>query len=429
MSLATPGAGNLETTIVGGLYSSGAVSLPAGSEVTLTEATVAAEAGFSVAPADAAVRWYSGVADAGPPPVAQVRTIQPSPLTAGSLATTVDALENVACPGGTMQEFSAGPHADRTSHLCFVADGVTGYLQAAGLGVTIPSTTETYMLLPDTPTAGQVTVYVSDTAMNLSETSPLLCSPQPGCSLPGHTAADTIGQPNMADDTHPGELAFWTNPANDSTLLGTFNVPASGVVAFDGDVVIGYCSTGAAEYSTGAACAAINGAVPGLSMTTPLTVLAGGFESPADIVVGTSITATPGLDTPAMLALVASDRALVGYFAHPGQRAMTIDAELFGAGLATASGTPTVAGFPTTLTLTGTGDTDAASVITLNGSMVGRDLQLGIAGTEALDAQYRPEARTATAPHYPGVGADWARLKSYRITGDDVCAARECSNF
>lgn len=428
ISMAAPGAANSEFNLTGGLYSAGEVTLPAGSAVTFDEATVAAEFGFSTAPTDTDVRWYGDAPDPGPPAIRQIRAIQPAPLTAGSLATTVDALENVACPGGTMQEFSSGPHENRTSHLCFVADGATGFLPATGPGVTVPATTQTYMVLPDTPTAGQLTVYVSDTPLDLSETSELLCSPQPGCSLPAHAAADTVGQPNMADNTHPGELDFWTNPATGSALLGAFKVPASGVVAFDADVVVGYCSTSAAEYTTGAACASINGAVPGVSLTTPLTILAGGFEAPADVIVGAPLSAVEA-DPAAMLALVASDRALIPYFAHPGQRAMTVDADLFGAGLGIASGTPSVGGFPNVLPLTGAGDNDAASSITLTGSMVGRDLQLGISGTEVLNVSYRPEARAASAPHYTGTGAEWVRLKSFRITGDDVCVARQCSNF
>lgn len=407
LTLGSAGASDT-VSVDGGMYAaSGVLGAPGGGFSLEDGSVVATDGVFALAPSDPELSWYARTPLLGAaPPIASVRDVQRTTLSAGSLATTVDVLENAACPGSTAVNYTAAELAttkvaSTTSHLCLRAGA--SLVNDAGQAVAVPAGTTAYLLLTDAPVAGKLTVYATTATIDLSATSTLLCTPRPSCAS---SAMDT--------DDHPGKLSFWETAP--STLLGTFYLPASGVVAADGDVYLGACSTNRNEYALGEVCAALSGTEPGMTLSRPLTVLAGTLRNPADVVVGSTIHVRSG----GQLAAVGSARVVFPYWMQAPSGQSVVAAHLLGAGVKTTGSS--VVSFPSIAS-----PSERTAPLVINGSVTGVDLPVGLA--TASEVRYRFPPERATPPWFGGADATWRRTALLRLAGTDACGQRTCTSW
>lgn len=383
-------------TISGSIYAVGTIDLPASGGVSLTDTLVATESGYSQPPNGVGGSWFGGGQG-------DVRTVQPNPVRYGTLTTATEIAHSVGCPDATMTNLAASVYV---SNLCFLA-GVN-VPRSDGTIAMVPATTTAYMLVLGD---GFVNVYATSAPFDTSTSSALTCA---NCSLP-----DLAGS-KMIAGTHPGQLSWWEQSG--VGLLGQFRLPANGVIAFDGDVSIGYCSDAGRQYALGQQCAlALGSSTPGMTAHQSLTVVAGSAAHPRDIVIGSPIGAIDGV----AIGLVATDQVIFPYFSRPHGHDLSVQAHLLAAGLNDPS-RPSVEAFPLSLPFSGALDTNWGQALRVVGSVTGVQLPIGVSGFTSVEYSPDSSATSGAAPWFAGLDATWVKTATERISGFDVCAQRTC---
>jgi hypothetical protein len=405
---ASVGAANLSTaspsqtaSIAGSLYATGAVSPNVGSGgVTISDLVAASESAYSASPTDATQTWYG-------PGQNDVRTVQTSPISQNTLSASAALAWDVACRVQSPQNISTSGYS---SGLCFTG-GAALPTRTSG-DATTPKNTKSYLvLLAD----GYVRVYSTSRSIDTSATSALLCS---SCSLQSH--AQTL----FDSSSHPGEESFWTTSGG--ALLGDFNLPANGVIAFDGDVEVGVCSDSGDQYAKGRGCQAVLGAPEaGMLARQNVTIVAGSTDSPKSLIIGSPLRANPNVQ----VGLVASDQVVLPYWMRPAGSQSYIDAHVLAAGLGDVS-RGSVAAFPSTLSYSGANDTNWASRAIFTGSVNGVNLPVGITGFR--DVVYRASEASTTLggpPWFGGTDPSWTKVSVGRLSGVQSCGTRTCGDL
>jgi hypothetical protein len=398
-------------TVDGGMYAREGITGPAAQGVELAEgAILATETGNATAAVlgleDVSV--FTSDAGAG----SNVDELQRSSLSPGSLMASAAILEDAACPGTEAVNYVGTKWADSraenfSSHLCLRGGerlALSSWTEEQNDRVTIPENIQAYAIVTDSPSPGLMQVYSTTKTIDLSATSPLACTPRPSC-------ADVI----MTAGNHPGAISFWTSGS--SQLLGTFRVPVSGVVFADADVFLGVCSSERKEYVLGEVCAVSSGDEPGMTISTPLTIVAGSLRSPQNIVVNSSIH--PRED--GQLGAVASAKAILPYWMSGQRSQAVVGAHLLAAGSGVTG--DSFSTFPSTPLVA-----DRFSSLVVNGSVTGSGMKLGNSLASAMTYKTAADAKT-TPPWFGGSDATWRRRETLRFAGVDACDARKCTDW
>lgn len=439
-TVASP-APSSSVSLQGGMYANGSIDgPPTGVTLAAGSAAVAADGSLGWTPTGSGVGYYSRTPNpTSSPRIGNVRDVAAVPMAPGQLSAAIVHYGRVACPGLDETGAVSPAHnltvgdATRLAHMCLVPGAVL--TDVNNVPRTVPSTTRSVMLVfEDSNLAAvgvgeRIAVYTSDARPDLSDNSPLACGSSSTCSL--YEVQYDLGQ-----QRDPGRREFWKDPTIGSRYLGTFNVPASGVVQAAADVYFGYCSTQVPlsgdthEWLAGANCvpnstnptAADPGPTsmrdPGLTVSSRLTVVAGTFAEPRDLVVNAPINAT---DT-ASVALVGTARVLLPYWTHAPDALFRVDAHLFGAGAGRLFAGESVSSFPSSDRYpSAAASPDAWSTeLGVRGSITGRQLRTGLAGFDKVTWRYSPGDASGAAPWFGGSDVAWSRISAHRIVAADV---------
>lgn len=354
--------------VSGELYSGGTMTLP-DSSVTVTDAWLDAETGFSPDPstvpagADPTNRFYTSLFDLGAdPPLRDLRSVLNVPLTEASLRALYPTLTQLACPSGT-------PHlvGSRASWLCLQTGGEV--VAADGTTETLPSDVLAWLLVFSAP--DRVDVYTSDVVSEAPD-----CS---DCPLPGQSNA------SVNNGTHPGGYGYWT-------LFDSLPVPASGLIFTDTQTHIGLCGDEFAG-SGGTPCHVWSGTQPGMAVDSSFTVLAGTFTHPADVFL--SGPATP--DAGVAFGAVATGSVLVPYWARASEVNLTVHGAYMAFGL--GSSEPAFRTFPTTVDKTNSAN--LAPLLVWDGSVTAPEADLSLGLFEQVDVTGAPSLWRLAPPLFP----------------------------
>ena len=349
------GAGTV--TLSGITYSAGSINLTGGA--TYDAATLVAEDGFTAVGAGAGARLLSGESDPTAP-VGASRPLVPR-FNASSLLGAFDALQLRACPDAPSVNVNG-----RLSHACFVAG--ESFVTAAGAQVIVPEDVTRYLLWPARGSAQTFDVFVSTSSAAL---------PGASCASPCDFAA--VSAAALANDTHPAELAAWTQ-------LGRFNLPSGAVVAFDRDVHVGAC--GNAFTSPSANC-------DDVSVVADMTVLVGSASDPADLWL-----AAPVSSPSSAFGAAVSGSIRIPFWSHSPGSAVRFDVSLVV--LAERSGS-SVSVFPSASAQTG----QQAAGITIAGTLAAPSLSFSPGHADAF-SYAAPASHLATrSPYLPTVSRLW----------------------
>ena len=391
------------TTLVGRLYSIGQIKLPSSTAVTLSGSQVASEAGFNTAPTSASARYYSQSETTGTPPVRDVRTIIPAPRSAATMHASFDRATAIACPGAPATLIASGALTGYSSSLCLTSGAQLRL--ADDSTVTAPNDVRSWLLLPGVGGANSVQVRYSTQRPKFASQCPTTAP----CDLP------TLAGPEVAVGSHPGAASHWTT-------LGSFPLPASGVLATDADTHIGLCTS---FQTPGAACATHSGTAPGARVDRAMTVLVGTTSVPKDLYLSGPIQ----VGATGSLAVVSSGSTFIPYWARASDTDLHLAVDVTALGLGEPSGPP-IRSLPSTLAAaTGSTDPSWANKLTIAGSLSSRFVDLAFPGfrTRAVDG---PAAQGAIRSPWNEHGSSvWERGTSVRITGAQVCNSRTCHDF
>ena len=403
-----------KVTIGGGAYSTGGITGPQASGVLFSSGAALATGATSLPSLTlSGVSLYSSTADLlATTPVLDVDNIQRSTLSPGSLATAASFLEDVACPGAPAENFMDAAFQSTTayglsSHLCLRSGetlALSSWTATQNDRVVVPSNIQAYMVLLDTPAQNQMTVYATNRQIDLSATSSLACTPRPSCT----TALMNAGN-------HPGQSRFWTDTTGQ--LLGVFRMPVSGVVFADADLYLGVCSSNRNEYALGEVCSVRSGTEPGMSVSSPLTVVAGSLRAPKNVVINSTIHPRQK----GQLGVVATRQVVLPYWMSAAGSQAVVGAHLLAAGVGTTGAS--VVPFPSS-PLTA----DRFGSLVFNGSITGNGLGLG--NSLATAVTYKTAADSSgVPPWFGGSDATWRRRETLRFAGIDACNARKCDSW
>lgn len=383
--------GSGTATVGGPVYSGGSVLVPSPGAVTLTDAQIEAEGGYQVAPSASGSSYYGPTPSPGPPPVKSITTLVPTPLSLSSLDAQVQEDHTLGC--------AATPKNVQllTSTVCLVSGAKL--VTATGTSVTVPEGPNAYLLeFGATGKTGTVTVYTH------TATTAALGTCAIDCALP-QLAANEVSQ-----DATPGVPGYW------GTKLGTFYLPASGVIPTDGPTYLSLC--GSAFATTGASCTSISGSTPGMTLTSSVTVVAGTPLSPQNVFVAGPIHTSNG----AHLGIVATGDILIPYFARPPSQNLTIDAGLLALGGGEASvQAPSVRTTPRTV---GQGaDADNADTLTIHGVLIAADAGLTqVANFASVNFTTDPAFVTDPPPWWPGFTGSWQTVSQTTLSTGQVAS-------
>jgi hypothetical protein len=292
--------GSSTSELEGLIYSRGAVNIPS-SGVEFENAVIASEAMVTGA-TPANISRYAGSSVGNG--IGPVRDLLSNPLVPGSLRGKHGALAKLACPEGVHAVTEAG-----SSHLCLKA-GVT-LLNASSQSVQAPNNVAAWLLMPGKSSENSIDVYLKTAVGDLADSC---SSATPNCSLAG-LAEETLG--------HPSRLESWT-------LLGSFELPSSGLIYTDTATHLSLCGSG---FSTAnGTCDAYRTTTPGLTLTHDLTLVVGSSSDPADLYL-TGPISSPSSD----LGLAVSGDLILPYWSRPVRGNMTIDADIMVLGRSTES--------------------------------------------------------------------------------------------
>jgi hypothetical protein len=310
--------------------------------------------------------------------LAATRAAVATPPNPANLTGAATLLSETACPEAVADANIASGDGDggssATAKACLAAGGTL--LLANGSTVTIPADTQAYAIATSGTT---IKIWASPTAIDLTATSPLVCSGWPACDLRAHAEA------LMQAGDHPGALAFWQDG-----YLGEILYPATGVIAFDRTVSVGVCTnnsvSGQTQWPAGRPCAGagrVNLAGRSLSVVAPAVVVGGPIASNGGSV-ALAATSVAGQPT--------SGRITLAYWASDPD-GLAVDAHLVAD--ADAAG---IAGFPT-------GGVVPDSRAELRGSVNGQLTTFGVDGW--ADVAYTPSTTPAAGPWLHLLGVGW----------------------
>jgi hypothetical protein len=282
--------GGVSTTLAGGVYATGPITLSSAVAVDGTQMVAdTMDPTPFVGVRSAAAWWYAGTEDlVVDPPLRPARSTVPLAGSTVWLKAEIDALHRLAC--------IAGP-ASGAGTLCLMPGVPT--LTAADEIVTPPSgpTRASWLLVLNASGPDTVEVYFADKDLDI-------CPPDRDLAA--------WSSPLLAAGLHPGDIDFWENTGDavpsgygcvsatgpgGVTKLGVFTLPSSGLIAVDGDVVVGHCGVGFATEAGACTTWDGDGFSQAMTVTSSLTIAATG-----DIYLGGPIrvqgTARLGVATP-----------------------------------------------------------------------------------------------------------------------------------
>ena len=366
-------AGLNPVTMGGSVYAVGAVS--SGLEADIEpDSIVASESSVAGSLGDVTVFEPGG---------SDIREVAPGALTTRSLSAGVDLLYKVACR-----------HEDNVATRCFKPGMEVTDIN--GLAVAVPEGAKSFMMI-----AGEnIEVWYSEESIS-RENASWVCQ---DCDL------REWSRTSMSVDKHPGAQGYW-----DSGFLGEFSWPTDGVVAFDGDVQFGVCSSSSMEYSNGEGCQSLSdNSVAGVSMSKSLSVVGD------NMLVGAPVIASGG----AQVALVARSAVLIPYWMRATGSDVTIDAHLLGAGEGSVASS--VRSLPEEQDYEGVGDDDWGGSLAINGSVTGRNLSLGFSGWNTVTYASSMRVNVGGAPWFAGTDPTWVRQSLSRFSGWESCGSKTC---
>lgn len=361
--------GDGTTNLSGLVYASGSMD-PSGE--SQPNAVFAAEEGFVSDPSGRAGRLLSGVTPRADG-VEDIRTWLPR-FNALSLTGSFTSLRSRACPDVVMSVTET-----RSSHACFTAGA--SVTTASGVAVTVPAGVTRYLLWPGRGTADSFDVWVS------TSQAPL---PAAGCGSP--CDVDAFSEPYVQAGTHPATLDGWDD-------LGRFNLPFSGVVAFDRDVHVGACS--ASFLIPGADCDQV-------SVQANVTVLVGSRDRPADLWLAAPVVGEGG-----NLGAAVSGRVRIPFWSHAPGGSSSFDVSLVVLG---ADGGDSVSSFPDAYPQAG----QQASSLTLTGVFAASRLSVSCTDGDGLSFASPASLLDARSPYLPGVARGWVRDSLRRLSAVEL---------
>lgn len=401
LDLSTLGSNPSTVTLPGKVYASGTLGW---SGADTSASLLITEEGFSPAPSGSSpgtitARRFAGP-DAAPQattPVAGIRSWEPAPLSAAQLRSSATALKNLACTGGTPVSFTNGS-TRRSSGLCLSA----GYAVRTASGSTImaPAVTQ-WMLIPNGTTAGSgITSQTLDVYYTTGDTYAAGASGCSNCDL--LAAVDDQLDPEREDGPlppHPGFASTWT-------MLGTFDLPTSGVVFTDADTSFGHCGGG---FRDGTCTTWGASTQPGARVTESFTLVAGTLDQPANILLAGPVSAGTG----ARPTLLSTARVLVPYWSRPAGGALSVTADLV-----TLSSSP-IGTLPAAATAS---SSNTATALNITGTISGSSLAVEIPA--GLFSSYRFSVPSGAvlnaAPLSPTPRLTWVLDSSRRLTASDL---------
>jgi hypothetical protein len=175
---------------------------------------------------------------------------------------------------------------------------------------------------------------------------------------------------------------WWINSNTASwTLLGTYNIPSTGVVWSDAHVVVGRPT----------AVATLKGA---------LTIYAGTLAAPKNVIIGSDVLYSGGLTGIDVIGLIGSDEVYISPSAVGGDRAITINGALL-----SQMG---ILGVPRDCGTTGSVLTASGSTLTTNGGIAKRSTGELSAHFSTRNYNFDGRLEGLRPPFFPLVGDSWS---------------------
>lgn len=401
LDLATLGSTPSSVSLPGTVYSNGTLSW---SGADTSASLLASEDGFAPTPSGAAPGTLASRRFAGPDPdndaatpISAIRSWQPTPLSGAELRSSATALKTLACTGGTPVAFTTGS-TRRSSSLCLSA----GYAvrTSSGSNITAPAASQ-WLLIPNATASGTgMTSETVDVYYVTGETFAAGASNCSGCDLAA--AVDDQLDPEREDGPlppHPGFSSTWT-------MLGTFDLPASGVIYTDADTSFGHCGGG---FRDGTCTTWGSSPQPGARVTESFTLVAGSLDSPANVYLAGPVSAGNG----ARPTLLATGRIIVPYWSRPAGGSLSVTADLVTLSSSSISTLPVTA--PTSTSNTADG-------LYISGTLAGSALAVDV--SPGIFASYRfsvpAGANLNAAPLSPTPRLTWILDASRRLTAADL---------
>lgn len=421
-SLGQAGTSGQSSQLGGTVYANGKIFLPAGNQVLLGAAQVAAEEGFDPEPTITGPRYYAKVTRPGTdtqPAIRDIREVIPAPLSAAGLVAGAELAIDAAClePQAPAQNVGIAG-VSYSTQLCLYAGARP--VDTAGGEVTIPPGIATYLL-----------EFLGDNTVRVS---------WPGVAAYGvgdcviRCDVTSLGGRESAAEHSPGTRSFWTESPGSTSFLAY--LPASGVIAADQDVQLGVCN----EFVRyGSSCDPAS-----MEVGRPVTLVAGSADAPRDVFIGSPIrgarSGSPGAGT---LGVVATGSVVFPYWLRAGGSDTTIEAALVALG-----GTQPLAArrsvfrtlpavTPPRRLVTGPDgqvtrdpqDPNIGDTLTLRGSVAAPELELPLTSYDSVRLEGDADLVTAPPPWLPGPQLRWERTEERPLTSVEVCGTRTCPGF
>jgi hypothetical protein len=385
-------AGGGTTALTGDIYSAGTVFLPTSSRVQLSGAQVLTEDDdLGGVPAADGTRFYAAKPQVGDVPVHDVRTVVPAPLTLTPVIAQVGAVHDAACAPAAVNLANG-----YSSELCLRSSA--SYVTAVGSSVASPAGVKAWLLLTGRAGAGTVDVLYSTSATVPAGECDVRCTPA------------ALADDERTSGTHPGVPGYWTT-------LGTFRLPADGVVTTDATTHLGLCGNGFATYN--GTCDTVSGAAPGMAVDKSFTVLAGTVAAPADVYLSGPIHAVGS----ARLGVVATGSIVVPYWARPGGTTLDVDAALVALGTGVDVHDSSFRTWPKAASVPGgASDPSYAAAFHLTGTLAGPHLDLNLGAFRAVTLSRDDQLLHTPPPYLPGFSGTWERVDSRPLTTDELAA-------
>ncbi|MCP4844890.1 MAG: hypothetical protein GY901_07285 [Actinomycetia bacterium] len=351
------------TELAGSVYAAGNLFAPTAAGVSLSDLQIVAAGSTDVVPAADVVVYDANPATAN----LDVSDLTGSSLSLGDLRASAARVSGIAC---------AAPTA-----LCLTAGTTYG-------SVTAPSSVDEWLITFSASTGAEIEVFYRQDGGEFAGDCLIRCDVTQLA-----TAQVTAGE-------HPAVGSYWTP-------LGTFPVPSSGLVWADADVHLGLC--GSAFIVEGSTCTP--SAVPAF-----LTIGAGTAVAPADVFIGSTITADD-----AALGVVATGSVVFPYWAAAPGTTTThrVEATIvaLGYGVSAADDVASIRTLPESVAAPLPGSATEGTVagsLELVGTLAGSGVDASLRLYRDVTIQPRPDSQPA-APWLPGFGGTWSVVSTDRV--------------
>lgn len=392
-------AATAASTISGSVYTRGRLGLPSGTTVAVTNAQLAAEAGFVGTPDDPALRYYAAAPNpAATPPLRDIRSVVPQALSSSALRASVERAAAVGCAGADPAVLGSG----LGNQLCLRTGEVVR--NVAGVDVVVPAAAAWLLILGADGNDDHVEVRYAATAPAYTGACALACN------------LTALASPEVAAGTHPGAMNHWT------ALLGTFPLPVNGVVVTGADTHLGLCGTNPAASpatgflappGTGTCETRTPGSTDAMGVGRSLTVVVGTAAAPADAYLSGPVRRTGA----GRLSVVASGDAIVPYWARPAGTDLALELSALALGLGQGDGVRSaVHALPAQLTpSTGPADPNYGRRLTITGTVAAPALELALAGFTELALVPDQGLFARPTPWLPGFSDRWEEVAGHRM--------------